>query len=145
MRYWDTSAIIPLCLEEPQTPLLMQLAEEDGAIAAWWGTPVECCSALARLRREGILSRQSEAQARTILMALAAEWTELAPSQAVREQAVRALLLHPLHAADSLQLGSALVWVQGRPEGHEFVCLDHRMRDAAQGEGFRVLPHETGK
>lgn len=140
MRFWDASAIIPLCLQEPHTAALMQTVEEDSAIAAWWATPIECCSAFARLRRDDILSRQSEEQARAILTALAADWTEIAPSQAVRERAVRALLLHPLRAADSCQLAAALVWVQGRPGGHEFVCLDHRLREAAQSEGFRVLP-----
>lgn len=139
MRFWDASAIIPLCLQEPQTPLLMQLAEEDSAIAAWWATPIECCSAFARLRREGILSRQSEEQARTILSALAADWTEIVPSQIVRDQAVRVLSLHPLRAADALQLAAALTWIQGRPQGHEFMCLDRRLQNAAQAEGFRVL------
>ena len=42
---------------------LAKLAEEDGAMVAWCGTPVECYSAFARLRREGILDPAEEAQA----------------------------------------------------------------------------------
>ncbi|MGH7230767.1 MAG: type II toxin-antitoxin system VapC family toxin [Nitrospiraceae bacterium] len=140
MRFWDASAVLPLCLHEPRTTLLRKLIEEDQAIVVWWATPVECWSALARLRREGILDRASEDQARTLLAQLAEAWTEMVPSQEVREQAARALLLHPLRAADSLQLAAALVWSNRLPKGHEFVCLDQRLREAALREGFRPLP-----
>jgi hypothetical protein len=58
----------------------------------------------------------------------------------VRENAARALLLHPLRAAGSLQLAAALLWTRGRPAGHDLVCLDERLREAATSEGFAVLP-----
>jgi predicted nucleic acid-binding protein len=69
-------------------------------------------------------------------------WTEIEPSVVVREQAARVLLLHPLRAADALQLAAAIVWANGQASGHEFVCLDHRLRDAAQRERFIVLPKQ---
>ncbi len=47
---------------------------------------------------------------------------------------------HPLSAADALQLAAGLLWADGRPAHHDFVCLDQRLREAAQREGFRVLP-----
>lgn len=142
MKFWDASAIIPLCLRQPHTPLLRKFTEGDSAITAWWTTPVECWSAFARLRRDGILTRSGEQQARQILTRLAAEWTEIEPSKEVREHAARVLLLHPLRAADSLQLAAALVWADGRPTDHGFLCLDQRLRDAAGREGFSVLPGE---
>ena len=140
MRFWDASAIIPLCLVEPQTARVKELAEEDGEIVVWWSTPIECCSAFARLRREGIVSRTGEDQARRSLVSLAGAWTEIQPGTVIRESAVRALLFHPIRAADALQLSAALVWVGGHPTTHEFVCFDHRLRDAASREGFIVLP-----
>lgn len=140
MKFWDASALIPLCLDELQTASLRKLAEEDEAIAAWWATPVECYSAFARLRREDLLTTMEEEQARAVLTALAAEWTEIEPSRVVREQAGRALLLHPLRAADALQLAAALVWSRGQTTGHHFVCLDQRLREAARREGFTLLP-----
>ncbi|MDQ6733188.1 MAG: type II toxin-antitoxin system VapC family toxin [Nitrospirota bacterium] len=140
MKFWDASAIIPLCFQEPRTAILRKLTEEDGALAAWWATPVECYSALARLRREGILNSDEEAQAREVVHALMSQWTEVAPSSDVRESAGRALLLHSLRAADSLQLAAALVWARRQPGGHHFVCLDQRLREAAQCEGFVILP-----
>jgi hypothetical protein len=58
----------------------------------------------------------------------------------VREQAGRVLRLHPLRVADALQLAAALVWCQGDPIHHDFVCLDQRLREAARREGFHILP-----
>jgi predicted nucleic acid-binding protein len=114
MKFWDASAIIPLCLEEPWTPWLTQVLAEDTLMIVWWGSLVECWSALARLRREGLFQSSEEEHARALLARLAMAWTEVLPSQAVRDHAAHALQRHPLRAADGLQLAAALVWVQGR-------------------------------
>ena len=140
MKFWDASAVIPLCLKQPKTAVIKKLAEADGDIVAWSGTLVEGYSILACLRREEILARQHEAQARHILERLSENWSEISPTNLVREFAARILLLHPLRAADSLQLAAALVWANGSPRALEFVCLDDRLRDAAYLEGFQVLP-----
>ncbi len=106
----------------------------------WWGSVVECWSAFARLRREGLFGTRDEEQARALLAHLTTAWTEVLPNQAVRDHTARTLQLHPLRAADALQLAVALVWVQGQPVGQPFVCLDHRLRAAAQREGFLLVP-----
>lgn len=142
MMFWDASAVIPLCVKEPKTPLVKRIAEKDGSLVAWWATPIECYSAFARLRREDILTTEGEGRARRIVSSLAAEWSEIQPGSRLREGAARALLLHPLRAADSLQLASALLWANDRPSGHHFVCLDTRLREAARREGFTVLPEK---
>jgi len=140
MKFLDASAVIPLCLKQPKTAVMKKLAEADGDIVAWSGTLVEGYSILARLRREEILTRQHEVQAKHILERLSENWSEISPTNLVREFAARTLLLHPLRAADSLQLAAALVWANGSPRALEFVCLDDRLRDAAYLEGFQVLP-----
>ena len=140
MKFWDASAVIPLCVREPGSSLVRKIAEEDGAIAVWWTTPIECYSAFARRRRDDILTRAHEDQARQAVTRMAADWTEVQPSHQVRETTGRVLLLHPLRTADALQLAAALVWADGRVTRHEFICLDERLRAAAQQEGFRVLP-----
>lgn len=140
MKFWDSSALIPLCLSERQSKVLEKIVREDEAIAAWWGTPVECFSALARSRRDGELNEIEEEQARAILRTLQGVWTEVEPTNGVREQAGRVVRLHPLRAADALQLAAALVWCQGDPSQHGFVCLDQRLRDAARREGFSLFP-----
>jgi len=140
MIFWDASAIVPLCVDQPATPLVRAILETDCVIAAWWGSPVECYSAWARLRREGFLSERGESQSRRVLNLLAASWTEIEPSREVRDLAGRILLLHPLRAADSLQLAAALVWAGKSPTELSFACLDRRLRDAAHKEGFQILP-----
>ena len=62
------------------------------------------------------------------------------PTLKLRETAGRLLGVHPLRAADALQLAAALVWCEGQTSEETFVCLDQRLRDAARREGFRLLP-----
>ncbi len=140
MKFWDASALIPLCLSERHSATLKRIAQDDESLVAWWGSPVECLSAIARLRREFVLSEIEEERARLLLRALQEVWTEVEPTSVVREQAGRILRLHPLRAADALQLGAALVWCQGDPLMQAFVCLDQRLREAARREGFTILP-----
>jgi uncharacterized protein len=140
MRFWDSSAIIPLCLKEPTTEETKNLAKADGDIVVWWTTRVECMSALARRYREGALPSHAEQKAKTVLSALAGVWSEVQPSELVRQRAERLLMVHPLRAADALQLAAALLWAEGAAAGSEFVCLDQNLREAAIREGFTVLP-----
>jgi uncharacterized protein len=46
MKFWDASALIPLCLHERDTTALKSLVQADQSIVAWWGSPIECLSAL---------------------------------------------------------------------------------------------------
>ena len=140
MKFWDASAVAPLCLTESHSTLVRKIATGDDAIVVWWTTPIECYSAFARRRRDDILTRAQEEQMRRLVAHLATDWTEIQPSHQVRDAAARALVLHPLSAANALQLAAGLLWANGRPAHHDFVCLDQRLRDAAQAEGFRVLP-----
>ena len=142
MRFWDTSAIIPLCIEEQETRSAQDIAKKDGMIVVWWGSIVECYSAFGRLRREGFLKPQEESQALAVLSQLARVWTEIEPSDEIRDITRRLFQNYPLRAADSLPLAAAIVWAGKTPRGQEFVCLDSRLRDAAQREGFTVLPGE---
>lgn len=138
MSFWDTSAIIPLLLAEPSSAAMRLLAAEAPALVVWWGTPVEALSAVARRVRDGGLSHAEAEDVRDRLARLSLAWTEVLPGDRVREHAGRLLRRHPLRAADTLQLGAALTWADGRPEGHPFISLDARLSEAARGEGFRI-------
>lgn len=142
MRFWDASAIVPLLVSERWSDRIGELAREDAAIVVWWGSRVECASALRRREREGALDPVGTRQALALLDELSAAWSEVLPGDAVRSQAERALAVHPLHAADALQLGAALAWRREPPKAAELVCLDERLRDAAAREGFALLPGE---
>lgn len=134
--------MIPLCLTEQQTPSVAALLKDDQHMVVWWGTSVECYSALARLRREGHLTQEAEDQAGKVLHVLAEAWTEVEPTEQLRQAADRLLRLHPLRAGDALQLAAALVWAERAPRGHVCVCLDSKLRQAAHLEGFALLPVE---
>ena len=140
MRFWDSSAIIPLCLKEQMSETVKRLIKADEDIVVWWATKVECLSALSRRRREGMLDNNSELKAKTILSALSQEWSEVQPGELVRQRAERLLALHPLRSADAFQLAAALIWAQETPQGLEMVCFDQNLREAGHKEGFTLLP-----
>lgn len=139
MRFWDASAIVPLLVAEASTRRLQALAAKDPAMLVWWGSEVECVSALARLERDGALGAQAAALASTRLRGLAAAWHEIDPSETVRETAVRFLRVHPLRAADALQLAAAFAAAERRPASLEMITLDDRLGAAARKEGFAVV------
>jgi uncharacterized protein len=140
MKYWDTSAIVPLLLPESPRDVLLEILRRDPAMLVWWGTPVECTSAVARREREGALSVADAGGALERLRDLAAAWQEIVPSEAVRATAQRLLRVHPLRAGDSLQLAAAVVTAEHEPATLEFVSLDARLNEAAAREGFPVRP-----
>ena len=139
MRFWDTSGLVPLLLAQEATAEVAELLSEDSEIVAWWGTPIECASAAARLRREERLTVAEEDRVLELLETLRVSWLEIRPSDEVRARAVRVLRVHGLKAADALQLAAARVWA-GDSTGAEFVTFDERLALAARLEGFRVLP-----
>ena len=140
MRFWDSSAIIPLCLKEKASEAVKGLMKDDEDIVVWWTTYIECLSALSRRQREGVLTSGDAAKARAVLSALAAAWSEVQPTELVRLRAERLLSIHPLRAADALQLAAALVWAQETPRGLDFVCLDQNLRESSLKEGFFIKP-----
>jgi predicted nucleic acid-binding protein len=138
VRFWDSSALMPLLVEEETTIQIRDLFLGETGIIAWWGTPVECASAVSRLEREGRLSPQAVTEAFERLDVFARHWHRIEPVDAVLETARRLLRVHPLRAADALQLAAAVLASEGRPSTLEFVCLDDRLEIAAQREGFPV-------
>ena len=141
MKFWDSSAIVPLLVREPTSEKVESLLHRDPDMVVWWGTPVECRSALARVRREGSLLESSLRKCMALLDHLRARALEVQPVEEVRARAERLLLVHPLRAADALQLAASLIWCRERPQGVKFVSLDDRLRGAAVLEGFTVLPY----
>ncbi len=140
VRFWDTSAVVPLLVNEPGTAVVRPLCATDPAVVVWWGTRIECVSALARQRRDGTIRSSVERDARRVLAALGREWSEVAPTETLRKRAERLLGLHPLRSADALQLAAALIWSRDEQAAHDFVSLDERLRDAAALHGLQVLP-----
>lgn len=138
MRFWDTSALIPLLVPESTTRLLEREYESDAGIMVWWGTLVECRSAIERRARSRELATDGIARANQRLQRLRELWREVEPSDEVRERAVQLLRSHSLRAADALQLAAAFAAADGHPETLEFVSLDTRLLETARAEGFLI-------
>jgi predicted nucleic acid-binding protein len=139
LKFWDSSAVVPLLVSEASTAALNDILSADRNMHVWWATEVECASSLARLERAGVAPDVIEA-ALSRLNLLKEDWNEIAARPAVRTAARRLLRLHPLRAADALQLAAALALADGEPDTISFLSLDERLRQAARLEGFPLLP-----
>ena len=73
MRFWDSSAIVPLVCREKQTPLMARLYSADMDILVWGFARTEILSALCRKAREGALPRNRFSEAVSRLEALEAD------------------------------------------------------------------------
>ena len=136
MKFWDSSAIVPLLVPEVMSSAARALYDADPAMFAWWATDVECTSALTRRLRGGQLTDTVVAEAFRRLDALRAAWHEVEPGEEMREAAKRILRVHDLRTADALQLAAAFYASETRPSTLEFVSLDERLLAAATREGF---------
>jgi uncharacterized protein len=73
------------------------------------------------------------------LTALVASCQIVQPGQRMRSIAIRLLRVHPLRAADALQLAAAVEASEHAPQTLPFVTLDERLHRSAEGEGFPVV------
>jgi len=137
LRFWDASAIVPLFTQEATSSDMIRLEVADPSVLVWWGTRVEVKAALFRK----VLTRHlTHTQALVAIAQVEARfealYIEVEPTVAIRDRAEALLSAHDLRAADSLQLAAFLE--SGLCQ--EFVCFDHRLRNAALAEGAMVLP-----
>lgn len=138
MRFWDSSAILPLLVQEDNSAATRAVLAEDFEMVIWWATSVECMSALARLEREGVLNLAEMKDATGNLSRIISNGVCVEASEPVRKEAMRLLRRYPLRAADSLQLAAAMIFVDHDAEGFVFVCNDLRLGESAAKEGFDV-------
>jgi predicted nucleic acid-binding protein len=143
VRFWDSSAVAPLVVEEPRSRACRELRRGDPEIVVWSLTRTEVISTLRRLERRRQLTLRETNVALARFDKVLATFAQVVLFEAVRDRADRVLAAHDLTAADALQLAAALVFVAERPKRRGFVTADERLADAARGEGFDVLiPHE---
>jgi predicted nucleic acid-binding protein len=136
VTYWDASALVPLLINE-STSRRYRSQASNTEIFTWWGTYLECSSAIARQAHHGTAPEEAAAAYRR-LDQLAARWREIGPSEQLRRAAARMLKRHLLRTGDALQLGAALVAGGFEPETVHFLTEDLRLKAAAEREGFVV-------
>jgi predicted nucleic acid-binding protein len=126
-------------IEEPSTPRMRELLAADPDVVVWMLTGVELLSVLGRLGRVTPDLADLLPGVRLDAMDLFKVWASVTHVEGVRRRAERLVGVHPLSAADAMQLGAALLASGDRPETLPIVTLDRTLARAAQLEGFRVL------
>lgn len=138
MRFWDTSALIPLFIIEPTSHLVRLLLEADSEVAVWALTPLELVSAIWRRVPAPRNDRQRKAAAEIVLDANSS-WWKIRAYDEIAEFAYAVCEKHRLRTGDALQLAAALHTWDDR-SSRSFVTLDRDLASAARAEGFPVLP-----
>ncbi len=139
MKYWDPSAIVALLATEPDSEKRAGQYIEDGRAVTWWSSRIECASALNRRLRERVLDDAGFKAAFETFESFFETCVQIAPSEEVRQRAIRLLRVHALRAGDALQLAAALAASRDGPASLPIVTSDARLRTAAEREGFTVL------
>ena len=139
MRYWDTSAIVPLVVDERGTKLARAWLEGDPQIVTWALTRLEVAAVVERLAREQVITAAERRRLHEKFEEFSAMWAEVTDILATRSRALALLARQTLHSADAAQLGAAWLAAEGDPASLEFVCFDRGLAAAAEREGFRVL------
>ncbi len=138
MRFWDSSAVVPILIEQQASSRVAAWVAADSIMAVWTLTPVEVASALRRLVRDQALEEEVARQAERRMEDIVGLAHLVVDIEPVKLTATRLLRLHPLRAFDALQLAAALHWAEGYPQGRTLHTLDTRLALAAQREGFVV-------
>ncbi len=139
MNFWDTSAVVAMLAGENAAPIARRIHDADDRMVVWWGTSVECAAAVASRERAKSLRPHRATEILERADQLAEFWHEVEPDQRIRAHARRLLRVHPLRAADALQLAAAVVFAEDNQAGVGFVSFDARLNDAAAREGFPIL------
>ena len=138
--FWDTSAIVPLCVRQDLSQDVRRLWRNTSRVVVWWGTSIEVRSAISRLHQGNFINAKGLQFALARLAAIRRKWAEIVPSEKVRQIAENLPDAYGLRALDSCQLATALVWCGEKPNGRIFVCDDEKLSVAAQKLGLIIKP-----
>jgi predicted nucleic acid-binding protein len=139
IAFWDTSAILPLCCSQIFTTQSRKFYRKYPKTVVWWGTSVEINSGLARLKRNGHLSKKEVIKSLQI-------WEKFRKNSRIVQPIEKIVLLadslpeqYELRAMDSFQMAAALVWCQEKPRHRPFITADERLAKAVEKAGFAPI------
>jgi hypothetical protein len=137
VAYWDSSALVPLCVPQSQS-IRAGVLYESYEVVTWWATKVEMISGLTRLERMGQISHVQFLHGKQLAGEIVRDWVSVGSSASIAPDACALLEAHPLRAADALQLAAAFEACDHKPLGYVFVTADQRQAEAARQSGFSV-------
>lgn len=140
LLFCDTSALIKLLIDEPESAQIHQASERAGVIATCRMTWAEAMAAMARRQREDPTSADEIDLARQRLIKLWPSFTIVEVSQQLVEAAGRFADGFALRGYDSVQLAAAHELRLTFGESITFACYDRRLNQAAQLLQLEVLP-----
>ena len=136
--FWDSSSIVPLCVQEPSTALTRMLVRKYG-VTVWWASAIEVRGTFARALRMGQITSSVQVQALVALDHLRRTWREIQPTVQIRQRAEELVERFPLSAADALQAGAAWIWCSGHPRNRVFISGDRRLLEIVAQLGFTAI------
>jgi len=139
LRFWDSSALFPLFVEERTSIHIRELVALDDEVVVWTLTLIELLSGIWR-RDPSVYDVTRRAAAARLVTLADSEWSKVADVRSVVAIAKEVAKSYRLRAGDTLQLSAALVASEGRPARLPFVTLDGDLATAARAEGFPILP-----
>jgi predicted nucleic acid-binding protein len=140
MKFWDASAVVPLIVQEEETEYCIKQFSVDEDVMVWTLSKIEVFSALCRRFRDSSLTEEAFEFAKGRMNDFFDMVFEIVSISKVKERALSLLQVHPLKAADALQLASVLVATEEDPSRLPIICFDERLGQAARREGFTVNP-----
>jgi predicted nucleic acid-binding protein len=111
----------------------------DPEMIVWEATCVELLSALARYRRHSTGFDDLWPGIRQTMLERWVTWSRVSDMTKTVPRAQRLVTIHPLKAADALQLAAALVACEEQPHLLPFVTRDRALAQAARLEGFTAI------
>ncbi len=108
MRFWDTSALVPLFIAERESGAAVKRLREDPEVVVWTLARLELLAALARRGREEPTAARQLALVRRHFLEAWERWSEVTAADIVRRHAERIVGTHSLRASDALHIGAAL-------------------------------------
>ena len=137
--YVDTSALLKLYVDEPDSSIVREHLNDAVAVATSLVTYAEARAALARRQRSGDLSRSEHTR---IVRVFEDDWdryNRIEVTEPLIRTAADLAERHRLRAYDAIHLASALRLRERPGAPSVFASWDDRLDQAASREGFALL------
>lgn len=130
--------MIKLLVDEPGADEARRAYSEADGIRTTAIARVEAAAALARMRKGGRLTPNQFSRALDDLESIWHGIFSHAVNDGLLDKALESARTHSLRAYDAVHLGGALSFAAG--EKLDFACWDKELREAAEKQGFALIP-----